>query len=174
MQIDRIIKYICQFRYFLQDKKTSKFKVFIFLVSISCMATIFLSSCLPLKQTYGEWEDQGVKVLGESKYVNLWIDHKNYPSEPEIISEISYAQHESGKQYPIIVNPEGLTDANKNNLIYLYLKAPDESFSKYKSWDDGFWTIYLKLKCNKEIYDKIVSFELDTFYYNPIIHGAPN
>jgi hypothetical protein len=65
------------------------------------MATISLSSCFPLKQTYGEWEDQGVRVLGESKYVNLWIDHKNYPSEPEIISEISYAQHESGKQYDL-------------------------------------------------------------------------
>ncbi len=46
--------------------------------------------------------------------------------------------------------------------------------SKYKSRDDGFWTIYLKLKCDNEIYDKVVSFELDTFYYNPIFHGAPN
>jgi hypothetical protein len=155
-------------------KQLDKFNSCIFSISIACMATIFLSSCLPLTQTYGDWTDQGVKVLGEGEYVNLWIDHKNYPSEPKIISEISYAQHESGKQYQIIVNPEELIDPNKNKLIYLYLKAPNKSFSKYKSWDDGFWTIYLKLKCNKEIYDKVVSFELDTFYYNPIIHGAPN
>ena len=28
MQIDRIIRYICQFRFFLQSKKTSKYKIF--------------------------------------------------------------------------------------------------------------------------------------------------
>ena len=138
------------------------------------MVTIFLCSCLPLKQTYGEWEDQGVRVRGESRYINLWIDHKNYPSEPEVLSEISYAQRGSGEQYSIIVNPEEFIDSNKNNQIYLYLKASKNSINKYKSWDDGFWTIYLKLKCDKEIYDKEISFELDTFYYNPIIHGAPN
>ena len=42
-----------------------RFKVCIFWISISFMTTIFLSSCLPLKQTYGGWEYQGARVLSE-------------------------------------------------------------------------------------------------------------
>ena len=42
MQIDRIIKYICQFRYFLQDKKTSKYQILfgvvIFFISLATIA----------------------------------------------------------------------------------------------------------------------------------------
>ena len=150
------------------------FKACISWIFLACMATIFLSSCLPLTQTYGDWTDQGVKVLGEGDYVNLWIDHKSYPSVPVILSEKSYAQNEFGEIYPIIVNPEEIRGYSKKNQIFLFLKGSNNSISKYKSWDDGFWTIYLKLKCDKEIYDKVVSFELDTFYYNPIFHGAPN
>jgi hypothetical protein len=155
-------------------KQLDKFNSWIFSISIACMATIFLSSCLPLTQTYGDWTDQGVKVLGEGEYVNLWIDHKNYPSVPVILSEISYAQNEFGEKYPIIVNPEEKVGYSNKNRIYLFLKGSNNFISKYKSWDDGFWTIYLKLQCDKEIYDKVVSFELDTFYYNPIFNGVPN
>ena len=138
---------------------------------------LFFTSCLPLKQTYGDFNDQGVTVMGESKHVILNINPANYPSKPEILSEISYAMHESGKQYPLIVNPEEILEYRSSKYVisdYLYLKAPENYMTKYKSWQNGYWTLYLKLKCDQEIYDKHISFELDTLYYNPVIHGAPN
>ena len=101
------------------------------------LAIIFLfSSCLPLKQTYGDFNDQGVTVMGESKHVVININPDNYPSEPEILSEISYAVHESGDQYPLIVNPEEILEYRNSKYVisdYLYLKAPKNYLTKYKS-----------------------------------------
>ena len=138
---------------------------------------LFFTSCLPLKQTHGDFNDQGITLLAEGKYVVLNINPTNYPSTPVILPEESYAEHESGKRYSLIVNPtEILKYRNSKYVIsdYLFLRAPRNLMSKYISWENGFWTLYLKLKYDQKIYDKLISFELDTFYYNPIIHGAPN
>ena len=147
-------------------------KLFFSLISLSS-----LISCLPLPQTYGDFENQGVMLSGEGKYVSILIDADNYPSKPLILSGVSYAEHESGKRYPLIINPEEY-NGYRNRLYvkhdFLLLKASGNSISRFRSWDDGFWTIYLKLKCGEKIFDKHVSFELDTFYFNPLIHGAPN
>ncbi|MGB5615657.1 MAG: hypothetical protein WBM78_02370 [Desulfobacterales bacterium] len=138
---------------------------------------LFFTSCLPLKQTHGDFNDQGVTLLAECNYVVLNINPANYPSPPVILPEESYAEHESGKRYPLIVNPtEILKYRNSKYVIsdYLFLRAPGNLMTKYNSWEDGFWTLYLRLKCDQKIYNKHLSFELDTFYYNPIIHGVPN
>jgi hypothetical protein len=131
---------------------------------------------MPLKQTYGDFDDQGVRIIGENGYLRLYIDPSNYPSRPIILSDLSYAEYESGKKYQLVINPEELIDSRNtvDKDEFLFLKDPNKSIKSYKDWDDGIWTIYLRLKCGNESFEKNITFELDTFYYNPIIHGAPN
>ncbi|MCD4691842.1 MAG: hypothetical protein K8R79_02915 [Calditrichales bacterium] len=146
-------------------------------IIISSMMLLFLTSCLPLKQTYGDFSDQGFTLSVEGKYASLSLNPANYPTKPIILSEESYAEDESGKRYPLIVNPEEYSEYRNSlnvKVDFLFLKASKNPMSKYKSWHNGYWTLYLKIKCGRERFEKHISFEVANLYYNPIIHGAPN
>ena len=169
----------------LQIKTSNKSTAILFIGIMG--ACLLLVGCIPLKQLQEQPSSTDFGMTYDcmpfdcDRYVLLVIgkEHSIHAKkEYQILENGSYAFDKSGRHYPISVKPHDYDLSQSNQFIRdrIYVLRSKED-KRAICLHNGLWTFHLVLENfenNGQSVEKEFSFRLWTFYYCPIIHGAPN
>lgn len=145
--------------------------------SFICIVILFISTSLlgcflPLPQ----WEmiSRSSDISGQVNddgYFEVWIDQNYWPNQLDLVANLSWAENPNGERLNI--------DHEKSEKPYRgqwhYKIFPKNKKEKrLSSLSNGVWKLTLHLQKEKDIKIKELQFKLWTFFYNPLVHGAPN
>ena len=132
---------------------------------------VLLTGCIPLRQ---EARVSGPVhpplLLCDDRYVLVGIDM----NREKIIAEQSHITDPSGKRYTIQVEPHRYDIEQKFEALRadVYLCGADGL--RIRRWSNGIWSFHFVVETNGVAQTIDQQLKYWTFYYNPIIHGAPN
>lgn len=132
-----------------------------------------LTGCMPLQQTnitggleydhFGYYDDYGLLSIGPS----------NLPNKIQLIESESYAVGPNAKKYGIKSQPHDFDIHQKypyvRDRIYVINEGRPIRNLKSGTWKFVFYFMTPEAKDSRTFDVKV-----ETFYYNPVIHGAPN
>jgi hypothetical protein len=157
-------------------KRTIAFILILLFVGVTG-AFLLLIGGIPIKQLQQQPSTTDFHMVYDDseKYVLLSIGSEKAKKKYAIIDDGSYAVDQSGKHYPISVKPHDF-DLSQGfpyirDRIYVLRSKVNK---KVLALHNGTWTFHLNLDDNGQREQKEFSFRLWTFFYNPVIHGAPN
>jgi hypothetical protein len=108
--------------------------------------------------------------LCDDRYLLVGIDLKR----EKIIAEQSHGADPSGKRYTIQVEPHQFDIEQKFKTLRADVYLYDAGGARLRDWSNGIWAFHFVVESNgvAQVIDQ--QWKYWTFYYNPIIHGAPN
>ena len=147
----------------------TKYRRLIFLIAI----VLILNGCvIPIKQ----WEvplksTDTIARYNEDGLFEIWIDQSEWTNTLDIVDDQSYAVDPKGKFYKVLSEEKSMkSDKKKMYEIYLY----NEKINVLESFRNGVWELSIHLQKDHHVKIRPFRFKLWTFYYTPLIHGAPN
>ncbi len=141
-------------------------------IAILLMLTSLLGCFLPLPQ----WEiiSRSSDITGkvnEDGYFEVWIDQNYWLNQLDLIANLSWIENPDREK----LNIEYETSEKPYKGRWHYKIVPKNAEGKkLKSLGNGVWKLSLHFQKGKEIKTKELQFRLWTFFYSPLIHGAPN
>lgn len=138
---------------------------------IISICLIIFYSCLPLPQHKLLSKSSDISAqYDEEGYFKIWIDKQTWIRDLRLIDNLSYAIHEDDKKYNI--QSEEQVDSPRYRSYKIFIV--NEKGNITTALKAGIWEIYLHLQKGDKVQEEAIKFRLWTFYYNPLIHGAPN
>lgn len=138
-----------------------------------------LGGCAPLQQI--EWKSSNERIRISPGVENLAVVVFTQPAtgkdRPLINEHASYAEN-STNRYKIraVVNTYADQYGGAQRSWYVYLRgSPAPGSSWPPTWSNGTWRLHLEFSGSSVLLPPIdAEFRLWTFFYSPLIHGAPN
>jgi len=158
-----------KFRY---KERSRAGQVSIFLTVV--LIFISLGGCiLPLPQ----WEliSRSSDITGqvnEDGYFEVWVDQSYWPNKYDLISNLSWAEDPNGTR--LNIEYETGEKPSYNGTWYYKIFPLETNGNRLSSLRNGAWKITIHLQKNETVKIKELEFKLWTFFYSPLIHGAPN
>jgi len=144
--------------------------------SILVGLSIFITSCMPLpQQSIFGWSHSDFSAEYFGGYLSLNFYNDLAAKQYQVIETDSYIIGPTGKKYTIEVKFH-ISDITKPQIYSdrrLYIK--NNAGQTIRFWKKGVWKLRLATKDNQNRFETFEQdFRLQTFYYFPLIHGAPN
>jgi hypothetical protein len=129
---------------------------------------------MPLKQSEIISKSSDISGSYESGYILLYVNQEYWEREYTIDQISSYVLGPDGRHYEIKneTHDYDLQNHSKTPRTRIYIK--NEAGSIVNCWEDGVWKLVLKLRTNDSEINKELEIKVWTFFYSPLIHGAPN
>lgn len=109
--------------------------------------------------------------VNEDGYFEVWVDQTYWPKHLDIVGNLSWVKDPNGKK--LHIDYEKGEKPYKGKWYYKIYPV-SENGKRLSSLSNGKWKISLHLQNGKDLKIKELEFKLWTFFYNPLIHGAPN
>jgi hypothetical protein len=139
----------------------------------SLFLMLAMSGCMPLQQTnisggkgydhFGIYDDYGLLSVGPS----------NQTKAIQLIDSESYAVGPNAKKYGIKSEPHDFDISQKYPYVRDRIYVMDDG-RPLRSLKDGTWKFVFYFMTTGGKDSRTFDAQLGTFYYNPVIHGAPN
>ncbi len=130
-----------------------------------------LSGCIPLRQE--------ARVKGPNHPWLMLYDERYLLTDINLNRETintnqSYAESPAGKRYTFLVQPHQYDITQKRDYLSAELHPVAADGSLLGGWRSGIWSFHFVLETNRTTQIIDHQWKYWFFYYNPIIHGAPN
>jgi hypothetical protein len=141
-------------------------------IAILLISTSLPGCFLPLPQWEMIFRSSDVSgQVNDDGYFDVWVDQNYWPNQLDLVGNLSWAENPDGERLNI--------DYEKSEKPYRgewhYKIFPtNKKGNRLGSLNNGVWKLSLYLQKEEDIKIKELRFKLWTFFYNPLIHGAPN
>lgn len=143
-----------------------------FIHIVISLVLLFVNGCLPLQQ----WEiiERSSDIEGsvnDDGYFDIWIDQSYWSQNLSLNDNLSWVDDPDGSRLNIESEKGKNTYKGKYNYKIFPINSKGKRITSYRS---GLWKITLHLQKGEEVKIKELQLNLWTFFYNPLLHGAPN
>lgn len=135
-------------------------------------ALVILSTgCMPLRQeTRVSGPERPSLLLVDDRCVLVGIDL----NREKIVTGESFIADPTGKRFAVQVEPHHYDVEQTSEALRADVYPCGDDGSLITRWSDGVWRFHFAIETNgvTTVVDQQRRYR--TFYYNPIVHGAPN
>jgi len=135
-----------------------------------------VSGCAPIQQV--EWRTPSEKVQINANHgyihVNVFTGLPKGSAKPNINEATSYAENASHR-FKLRTEVNTYVDQSGGSQRAWRVYLVDEAQPDNPLWANGDWRLHLEFSGTKTPVAPIdAEFRLTTFFYSPLVHGAPN
>ncbi len=138
---------------------------------VYCALLSMFTSCMPIRQAVRvEGPVYPSALLCDDRFLLVGIDLKR----EKILEKRSRIADPSGKRFAIQVEPHQYDVERKFVALRADVFPCREDGSRIRGWSNGIWKFHFVIEKNGVVQVIDQRWKYWTFYYNPLIHGAPN